>query len=212
MASSFLIVGNGEFDEHRIRQLGPGRTIIALDGAANKLYSAGIKPNIILGDLDSASAHTLKFFQDNGTKIISRQNQDYTDLEKAIYYCDKLQAQSIILTCVLGGDRTDHTLMALSCIKRYHNPIRSLSIISHDVIEFIRNQELSYFGKAGQKFGVFGFPQAIVSSRGLKWELSNAQCTLGQENSCSNELTQDEVTITVKGDALVIRPFFPSSL
>lgn len=198
----YLVVGNGEFNKHIIKKLRLNKIVVALDGAANQLSLMNIKPDIILGDLDSIHIQTLH--SNIKTQIILKVNQDYTDLEKAIYYCDEQKAKSITLLGVIGGTRTDHTFMAFSCLKRYFNINRRLIIIHTDILEYACNQTVAIHGNIGQKISFFGFPKAIVSSSGLKWNLKNMKCTLGIVNSCYNEFVEKNAILKIKGSGIII--------
>ena len=55
--------------------------IICIDGASNKVISANIIPDYILGDLDSISKKNITKFKD---KIIKLNNQNFSDLQKSL--------------------------------------------------------------------------------------------------------------------------------
>ncbi len=79
-----------------LRSLKQKKIIIALDGASNLLKKNNFIPNYILGDLDSISEETKKFYgiQEKylsiknivkikyGINLVPALNQNYTDLEK----------------------------------------------------------------------------------------------------------------------------------
>ncbi|MDR1334532.1 MAG: hypothetical protein LBJ71_04925, partial [Holosporaceae bacterium] len=50
--------------------------VIAADGAVNGLMENGIRPTVVIGDLDSANYDTLK-----NIKYIKNESQDSTDFE-----------------------------------------------------------------------------------------------------------------------------------
>lgn len=202
--TDFLIIGNGDCNLDKVKQLTINKVIIALDGAANNLFRINIKPNYILGDLDSISDDVLQSFYNMDVKIMQFIDQNYTDLEKAIQFCDKLDLKSITLTGVLGKERTDHTLAAFSVLKKYYDIARKLSILSNDIVEYISNKKIKHHGFRGQKLSIVGFPQATVTSSGLKWELDNTICALGYNNSFCNEFAKEVITLEITGEALVI--------
>src|SRR5277367_6590431 len=87
----------------------PSHDVIALDGAAETLKKFKIIPKIIIGDLDSISPKTLKFFAQQQVAIIKDSDQNSTDLDKGIRHALSLGAEEIIISNALGG-RIDHTL------------------------------------------------------------------------------------------------------
>jgi thiamine pyrophosphokinase len=80
--------------------------IIAADGGANIARRYGITPDVIIGDLDSISTATRRFFGPSTIKRVSTQYS--TDLEKALDYLVTQEATSVT---ILGaaGKRLDFT-------------------------------------------------------------------------------------------------------
>ena len=81
-----LLIGNGEtqeaaFLQHLARQ---ADLILAADGGADRALSAGVRPDVIIGDLDSISPQAKKILP--AEKFIFVNNQNNTDLEKALDY------------------------------------------------------------------------------------------------------------------------------
>ena len=79
-----LLIGNGEtqeavFLQHLARQ---ADLILAADGGADRALSAGVRPDVIIGDLDSVSPQAKKILP--AEKFIFVNNQNNTDLEKAL--------------------------------------------------------------------------------------------------------------------------------
>ncbi len=211
--SNILLIANGSFEKEVVDQFkAMGVTIIALDGAANTLKDQGIQPDIILGDLDSIDkSEVLSYFLSQGVKLIEAPNQDGTDLSKGISYCcDQLKAKNIYITCALRGSRTDHSFENLSLLKKHYNPSIKMYIINPtDIIQFVRDEKITFTAVLGEKLGLFGFPSATaISSPGsLKWPLTKEyKLELGEKSSACNIITASEVTLSIKGDALLVRP------
>ncbi len=241
----FLIVANGTFEEEALKKHLIGKTIVALDGAANELYKNKIEPMYILGDFDSLQEeyekkginffnfnNAMRYFQsipqpkgaaplfeeyrlgyasewsNNGDVTFVRAvSQNYTDLEKAIQFCASKGAKSIVIVNALGGERTDHSLTNFSILKRYHGKSYKIQLVTKmEIIEFLKNETRHFRGSKGAKFGLFGFPKAKAYSKGLLWEMNDYPLELGFMESSSNILKDSNITITVKGEALMIRP------
>jgi thiamine pyrophosphokinase len=133
--------------------------------------------------------------------------QNYTDLEKGIQFCALRGAKSITIVSALGGERTDHSLVNFSILKRYHRkPYKVQLVTKKEVIEFLKNETVNFKGTRGAKFGLFGFPKARAFSKGLLWEMNDYPLELGLTESSCNILKDSNITITVKGEALMIRP------
>ena len=65
ITEKILILANGEFPkrEKALKLLDSNLSLICCDGAANKCYSAGYKPDIIIGDIDSLDSKLKNLFQ-----------------------------------------------------------------------------------------------------------------------------------------------------
>lgn len=103
-----LLIGNGEtqepaFLQHLAQQ---ADLILAADGGADRALSAGVRPDVIIGDLDSISPQTKKILP--AEKFIFVNNQNNTDLEKALDYLIAHQCTQCTLTGFVGG-RWDFT-------------------------------------------------------------------------------------------------------
>jgi thiamine pyrophosphokinase len=102
-----LIVGNGEKPDPEIVSTLNFREffVLAADGGSDNCEYLDIKPDIIIGDLDSITTKSLK----SGQSVIKDPDQETTDLEKALNYAASL---SPVRISVIGfsGLRSDHFL------------------------------------------------------------------------------------------------------
>jgi thiamine pyrophosphokinase len=105
---TILIIANGSFSSRqKISEFaGKADVIIAADGGANLCAEYEIKPTLIIGDFDSIALSAKRYFQD--VKQIYIQEQESTDLEKALSYALSFQPHEIQIFS-LFGNRLDHT-------------------------------------------------------------------------------------------------------
>lgn len=75
-----------------------------------------------------------------------------------------------------------------------------------ETLRFIRNEKLQLKGKVEKAAGIFGFPQATVTTVGLRWNLNNTRVMMGEMHSSSNYLARELVTFEVQGDAILSFP------
>ena len=103
-----LLIGNGETQEAAFLQplAQQADLILAADGGADRALSAGGRPDVIIGDLDSVSPQAKKILP--AEKFIFVNNQNNTDLEKALDYLIAHQCTQCTLTGFVGG-RWDFT-------------------------------------------------------------------------------------------------------
>lgn len=170
--------------------------VVAADGAANRLHRLGIKPHIIIGDLDSVLPSLL---QDNA--FIHLPDQNSNDYEKTMVYLHENNLLPCIVVGINGG-YLDHVLnninifMGGNCLL-YAPPLKG----------FVLNEKkrIRLFLPEHTKISLLGIPSAIVSSKGLKWELNNSSLTFPGSNSCYNRTTSKQIEIeNHKGEVLVL--------
>lgn len=180
--------------------------IICLDGSFAGTYKAGIKPSLILGDLDSITKAELNSAQEANIPILSMPDQDLSDLAKAIQYClSHYQNKKIYIYNALGGERLDHTLVNLSYLKKFFIPTQTIIITEQKQhTYFCRNAHITVHGDIGSSFAIIPMPQALVTSKGLKYDMQAMKLELGVCSSSSNALVRNEAFIEIYGDCLII--------
>lgn len=217
----YLIIADGEFlSTAFILQAAQNHTIIALDGAADRLAAIHIKPDIILGDFDTINPrhwgiqktfsemaeNDQPYLNPDNILIIPAKNQQYTDLQKAIHYCDQHQATSITIICAMGG-RLDHQEGNLRNLRLAYRTDRSIHLHTQtETIRFAKDETLVFKGKPGDKCGIMAFPAGYFTSNGLTYEGQRFPLIFGQSESTCNSFEASNVTITVEGEALLMMP------
>ncbi len=173
--------------------------LIAVDGGINHCYKLGIRPDLIVGDFDSADPTFLKDFNGIPEKRYPK-DKDKTDLEIALELIDHANIEAISIFGALGG-RTDHTLGNLILLSRYPGKVfletdkERLFVINHQVeIATYPHQLISLIPLNG--------PVTGIDTKNLKWELKNGTLDKQFIGICNEALGQ-VVTISVKeGDLL----------
>ncbi len=214
----FAIIANGPFLVREILdEVIAHKIVIALDGAANKLKSLNIIPQVILGDFDSVDAETQAYwgitqtfndmtndakpYQGNhGVLIVPAKDQNETDLVKAIHYCDQQSARSITLVCVNGG-REDHHEGTRMALKSEYKPNRRMIVhTAEQSLQVAQNETVDIIGNAGDYCGFIATHTGLCSSQGLEYECNQL------ESSICNRLTSSSATLHIDGLALIILP------
>ncbi|TAL58652.1 MAG: thiamine diphosphokinase [Legionella sp.] len=168
--------------------------IIAADGAANQLDALGITPQIIIGDLDSVDA---SIRSQNKTLYCPEQNTN--DYQKSLSY---LQEQGLLPTIVVGihDGYLDHVLNNISIFMDSNN-----LLLAHPIMGSVINADVEFAVPLNTKISLLGMPSAVISSQGLKWELSKNQLSFPGVNSCFNRSNEPVVRLMVhEGSVLVM--------
>lgn len=173
--------------------------LIAVDGGINHCAELDIRPDLIVGDFDSADPKILKKFKDIPQKHFPR-DKDQTDLEIAIELAFHAQVEEMTIFGALQG-RTDHALSNLLLLSRFPG---KLFLESDSERLFFIDREVTLDVTPQQQISLIPFngPASHVHTQGLKWELQGA--TLHKHFfSISNEATQSQVRISFQeGDLL----------
>lgn len=221
-ADHWVIVANGsQLPADELLDSMENSKVLALDGAANRLKSIQYCPDCILGDFDSVQdpeywgiAGTFSDIDENstpyegnfGVTIIPAKDQNYTDLEKGILYCDAAGASSIAIVQATGG-RMDHTMGNLGLLKKYYRPDRNLIILTEkEQMFYLSDLEIAVEGGMGEYCAIMGFPEALMTTTGLAYNGDEYLVRLGVQESVCNTIVDSQAEIHIKGEALVILP------
>ena len=82
--------------------------VIAVDSGLERVRVLGLKPDLIIGDMDSVEPELLQLHP-NTTQLRHPADKNETDTELAIHYALDAGASEIVLLGAVG-DRLDHTL------------------------------------------------------------------------------------------------------
>ena len=175
--------------------------IVCADGGANRAQKLGIRPDIIIGDLDSISSATRKFF--SSVETIKVESQYSTDLEKALDYLVTQKYLNAVVVGAMGG-RPDHALSNLSILKKYNKRIRLLfSDLSCDIQ--IVDRRIAFASKIGSVISLLPLGRCEgISTSGLRYSLHNEPLELGVREGTSNTVVSSPVTISVKKGSLAL--------
>lgn len=205
-----VIFANGILDDHDrvLSQLKPEDLLIAADGGSEHCKEIGIRPEIVIGDMDSISTHLMDKFQSSGTKfIIHPRDKDQTDLELALSYAQQSGADEVIFFGILGG-RFDLSLSNILLIARDEWKPMSLVIINGPDKAFILRSKdsISIKGKPGDIVSLIPVSEVVegVSTGGLRWQLDQAVLLQGNTRSVSNELITGSAEVKIETGKLLL--------
>lgn len=91
-----------------------GAIVLGVDGGLDHALDAGLRPNGLIGDLDSISPEGLAWADEHATIARHPADKDQTDTELALSFAAAMNPARI--TLVGGGDRIDHTIAALAAL------------------------------------------------------------------------------------------------
>ncbi len=174
---------------------------VCADGGANAARAMGLVPDVIIGDLDSAAAATLKAFR--SSLIIRVDRQDNTDMEKALDFCVSQGFRRVTLAGVTGG-RMDMTLGNMTTLWKYAGRI-AIALAGDGWVGVPVVGRARFAAPEGSTVSVLPFGRLRgVTLQGLRYPLRNATIPEG-DVAVSNTATSSRFTVRVKhGKALVL--------
>ena len=150
--------------------------LIAADGGADALLKIGRRPDLVIGDMDSAGP-----LPDDLPKL-PLAGQDDTDFEKCLV---RICAPLIVGLGFLEG-RLDHTLAGMHALTALSHDRPVMLVGDTDLVLRLRG-DIAFEAKPGKRVSVWPLgSQAFHSSTGLKWPLDGLQMAPGRLIGTSN--------------------------
>lgn len=166
-----VILADGLFPEKQevLSYLDKASNIICCDGSTIKLLNYGLKPDYIVGDMDTLPQK----YKEQFSGIISTSvDQETNDLTKAINKALSLGWKEVM---ILGatGQREDHTIGNIGLLAEHAHKLE-LQMIS-DYGRFIPLAESAYLPSyMGQQISIFNpIGKAKISTSHLKYPITN---------------------------------------
>ena len=197
------IVGAGEFTP---RDLCPaeGDFVIAADGGLRALETLNIKPDLLIGDLDSLGDHPLP----DGIPLEKHPvEKDDTDTGIALAQGYAMGYRQFVL-CGCAGGRVDHLIANFLTMARYSQLGAAVRLIAPEYDAYaLSNGTLALPQRpAGTTVSIFchGNQAEGVSIRGLYYPLDGYTLTCDHPLGVSNQHTNESAEISVRNGTLLI--------
>ena len=186
--------------------LRPDDFIIACDAGYRNCAPLGRRPNIIVGDFDTAPCPE----QQDDDIIVLPHVKDDTDTEYAAKLVSEKGFDEVLLLGGLGGRRVEHTLANLCTgLGLEQRGVRTTLLDERSRITYVMPGETRRYPK--EKYFFFSaFPMEGraqgVCERGSYYELTDAELTASYPLGVSNEYAagSDCITISTRSGALVV--------
>jgi thiamine pyrophosphokinase len=183
---------------------------IAVDGGGSLCLSAGVVPDVILGDFDSLTYDDLRRLGDSGASVVRfPADKDASDLELAVAEARRRGATALVLTAASSG-RLDHTLAVLGVLAS-----------AADLWPHLAEPELDVWALAPTGRGSivvsgadstisllpFGGP-AVVTTKGAVWDVVAEELDPASSRGLSNRIGPSG-TARIRVSAGVVLLFAP---
>ena len=208
-----LIVADGDIPSRATvdRLLAPGGAslVVAADGGALKAAALGLRPDVVVGDLDSLSSEASDALRADGVEVIVHPpDKDESDTELAVREAVSRGATALLIVGAFGGPRLEHTIanMLLLCLPELSGRDVRLADGASVVRLLDAGQTLTVNGKPGDFVSLFPLTPAAegVTTTGLVYALTDEALTQGPARGLSNLMTSDVATVSARSGRLLV--------
>ena len=203
-----IIFANGELPElDQARSLLQSDDyIICADGGTRHAMALGVRPSLVIGDLDSADPEVLQKYSNEGVSVESyARDKNETDLELAIHRAVELNPKQILVMAALGG-RLDQTLANIALLT--HPQLSTFDVRLDDGVEeiFLCRDQVQVHGRSGDLVSLIPWQGAasVVQTKNLKWVLARETLFPDKTRGISNEMIGDTAAISIDSGLLLV--------
>lgn len=198
----FVIMSNGDYGEleYYIPYIRSADRLICADGGANYAYQLNLKPDIIVGDLDSITSEVRHFYHKQNVSIKKYLKQkDFTDTQLALSMAEEMGATEIVLIGTMGG-RLDHSFSNLYAGVEQTKKGIIVCHVTNDCVIHIFNNYLEIEGAPGDIVSIMPLTEEIghVYTEGLEYALNGESLVYQNPYAISNVLVENRASVRLE--------------
>lgn len=176
-------------------------------------------PDLITGDLDSANLENVDYFKNLGARVVTTPDQDHTDFTKALLELGnirktgdcRLDNAEAILAFVETGGRMDHVMGNIQTLSLASNLVPNLPPLylcsSHSVSWLLQpgKHTIPLPSMRPDHCGIIPLDgEALLTTTGLKWNLTNEMLRFGHLVSTSNTFDSESNEVAIETNSLLL--------
>jgi thiamine pyrophosphokinase len=207
--SRIVIFANGILTApERLRhRLVSGDRIFCADGGTVNALALGLRPEVIIGDLDSLPPEWVAPMEAANVAVHRHPvRKDQTDLELAFQLAAAEQPDEILLVTALGG-RLDQMLANIFLLSRPEYASIPIRLVdgSQWAMVLPSHRSVTVTGRPGDILSLVPLTPAVnqVNLSGVEWPLYEATLSFGSTYSISNALTASEALLQI-GEGMLL--------
>jgi thiamine pyrophosphokinase len=193
--------------------------VICCDGGARNFQYLGIKPDVIIGDMDSIDPAQLASYSAQGIKIMKySSSKDFTDTELALDYALNLNPEEIFIWGALGG-RVDHTLANVFLLCKGQEKGINTYLIDEYGEAFVLDKKALFINESGKTVSLLAISPRVtgITLKGFLYSLEKSSLKMGETRGVSNIINEDRASISVRSGKLLVigywqKDIFPEAL
>jgi thiamine pyrophosphokinase len=203
-----VVVADGDPAPEDARLVRDADVIIAADGGARWLESLGVRPHLVIGDLDSLDEATLARLSLAGARVERHPpDKDASDTELAVEAALRSGADHVAVLGAFGGSRLDHELANVLLLA---DPAWAADVRLQRGTTQVR--AMSGPGALTLDVGVgatvtllpIGAGAVGVTTRGLRYPLEDEPLQVGRSRGLSNLVTDEPATVSLRAGTLLV--------
>ncbi len=203
-----IIFANGEIpDPDKARRLlRPDDVTLCADGGTRHALALHVRPDLIVGDMDSADKAQLQNLQKDGVAVeLFPRDKNETDLELAIQRAIERNPKQILIVAALGG-RLDQTLANVTLLADPR--LAGLDVRLDDGVEevFLCRGQAQVEGRSGDLVSLIPWQGAVsdVQTQNLKYPLRRETLYPDKTRGVSNEMLGDSASVSIGSGLLLV--------
>jgi len=194
------IFANGELSDLSLvkKRITKDDFLVAADGGLKHVLKLELKPDLVIGDMDSVEKDKLK----KSYPVINDPDVDQTDVEVAINYLEKKEFKELVLVGVLGR-RVDHLLANVMILAKRKIKI---SLIEGRQEAFVVRDRVKIEAEESSLVSLIPLFSDCkgVKTDGLKWNLQGRTLKVGKAIGISNVMVGNKAEVSLKSGTLLV--------
>jgi thiamine pyrophosphokinase len=184
--------------------------VIAADDGATTALAFGLRPDLVIGDLDSLAPATSRRLGDVPIERFPR-DKDATDGQLAIERALQQAPTELYLLGFLGGPRLDQALANLLLLSTLHVP--AVLLDERNECRLLRGSaEHAWSPEPGEIVSLLPLTDTVqgVHTDGLRWSLRGEPLLRGDTRGLSNEPVAPLARVRLAAGLLLLTRHFPA--
>ncbi len=203
-----IVVANGELEDQAFykKLVKADDFLICVNGGCGYALAMELKPNLVIGDMDSLKPEDKKELEKLDLHTIKHPSiKDKSDLELAIDKAVEMKPQEIVIIGALGGERFDHAFVNVLLLEiplKFSIPAR---IVDRNQEVFLIKDRAIVEGGSGNYFSLFALTEEAkgIETKGLKYPLRHGSLDFASTLGLSNELVGMKAEVSLKKGLLL---------
>jgi len=173
--------------------------IVAADGGSALALIHGVRPHLVVGDMDSTTREVVETLDEKAVERIQfPPHKDETDLELALLETMRRGADDITIVGALGG-RLDHTLGNIYLLTMPQLQGRRVRLVDGSVEVFVIWNKAEWNGNKRDTVSLIPLTPEVtgVETRGLEYPLRGESLFMGPGRGISNTMSGRSASVSI---------------